>query len=134
MHDKGKKNGLGRFIRVFSFFNKFGEVDPNLANWSQFDEGVLSIKIDADAVNSKDDDLIYFFKNTSLSIMPYLKILNVERIKIVSFTSDARKVVNEQEKRVHTNSRMHSVEHIKSYLLLHVHCIPIPILLENRGW
>ena len=52
--------------------NKFAEIDPN------FDEGVMSIKIDADAVNSKDDDLIHFLENTFRSIMPYLKLLKVQ--------------------------------------------------------
>ena len=70
VHDKGDRNKLGRLIRVLSMLNKFGRFDPH------FNDGVVSIKIDADGVACKDDDLISHIENTFRGIEPYLKHLD----------------------------------------------------------
>ena len=64
--------------------NKFGRFDPH------FNDGVVSIKIDADGVACKDDDLISHIENTFRGIEPYLKHLDSAKIiEISSFTTDA---------------------------------------------
>ena len=98
VHDKGDRNKLGRLIRVLSMLNKFGRFDP------YFNDGVVSIKIDADGVACKDDDLISHIENTFRGIEPYLKHLDSAKIiEISSFTTVMLVVVEVQKKRALSN-------------------------------
>ena len=51
-HDKGDRNGLGRLIRVLGFFNKLFRFDVN------FHDGIISLRVDSDGVDSTDDSII----------------------------------------------------------------------------
>ena len=50
-HDKGERAGLGRLVEVMSFNNRNYKLDPSWHN------GIISVIIDLDGVNSNDDDI-----------------------------------------------------------------------------
>ena len=51
-HDKGERAGLGRLVEVMSFNNNNYKLDTSWHN------GIISVRIDADIVNSNDDDIV----------------------------------------------------------------------------
>ena len=78
--------------------NNLGWFDPH------FNDGIVSIKIDADGVACKDDDLISHIENMFRGIEPYLNHLGSEKIiEISSFTTVMLVVVEVQKKRALSN-------------------------------
>ena len=51
-HDKGERAGLGRLVEVMSFNKNNYKLDTSWHN------GIISVRIDADIVNSNDDDIV----------------------------------------------------------------------------
>ena len=81
-HDKGERAGLGRLVEVMSFNNRNHRLDPT---WH---DGIISIRIDADGVNSNDDDIATKIIKTKEDISTYLD--DGVQIKIASLMTDHR--------------------------------------------
>ena len=80
-HDKGDRNGLGRLIRVLALFNKLFKYDVN------FHDGIISLRLDADGVDSTDDSIIEHLALSFDKIVPYLD--EGKTVQLSSFTTDA---------------------------------------------
>ena len=76
IHDKGERAGLGRLVEVMSFNNRNYKLDHTWHN------GIISVRIDVDSVNSNDDDIAKNIIKTKIYIADYLG--NRHTIKLVS--------------------------------------------------
>eukprot|EP00957_Ditylum_brightwellii_P135779 10355694-Ditylum_brightwellii.AAC.1 len=80
-HNKGEKESLGHDVRIISLFNKFNKFDE------LFPPGIVSLRIDADGVQSCDRNLIHHMANSVFRLKPYLQ--PGANIQISSFTTYA---------------------------------------------
>ena len=79
-HDKGERAGLGRLVEVMAFNNRKLKLDPS---WH---DGIISIRIDADGVNSNDKDIATKIIKTKQDIITYLE--DGTRIRLASILTD----------------------------------------------
>ena len=80
-HEKGEISGLGRLVEVMSFNNRNYKLDPSWHN------GIISVRNDADGVNSNDDDIATkIIKKIHIYISAYLG--NEHTIKLASLLTD----------------------------------------------
>ena len=79
-HDKGERAGLGRLLEVIDSNNRNYKLDPS---WHK---GTISVRIDADGVNSNDNDITSKIIKTKEDIAAYLG--NGHNIKLTSLLTD----------------------------------------------
>ena len=80
IHDKGERAGLGRIVEVMYFNNRNYKLDPSWNN------NILSVRMDADGVNSNGDDIAAKIIKTKEDIAAYLG--NGQTIKLASLLTD----------------------------------------------
>ena len=80
IHDKGERAGLGRLLEVIDSNNHNYKLDPS---WHK---GTISVRIDADGVNSNDNDIVTNIIKTKEYIAADL--LNGHSIKITSLLNN----------------------------------------------
>ena len=65
-HDNGERSVIGRPVEVMSFNNQNYKLDPSWNN------SIISVRIDADGVNSSDNDIATNIIKTKEDIAAYL--------------------------------------------------------------
>ena len=80
IHDKVERSGLGILVGVMDFSNQNFQFNPI---WY---DGIISLKIDADGVNSNDNDIVTNIIETKEYIAANL--LNGHSIKMTSFLNN----------------------------------------------
>ena len=79
-YDKGEQAGLGQLVEVMAFNNRKRKLEPS---WH---DGIISIRIDTDGVNSNDKDIATKIIKTKQDIITYLE--DGTRIRLASILTD----------------------------------------------